>query len=100
MLQKIESLRVMKPAGRKIAVLTAYDYPMARLLDEGGIDVILVGDSLGMVVLGFPDTTSVTMEHMVHHCAAVCRGVKSALVVADLPIGSCETPEAAVANRR
>jgi 3-methyl-2-oxobutanoate hydroxymethyltransferase len=100
MLEKIERIRAMKAAGRKIAVLTAYDYPMARLLDESGVDIILVGDSLGMVVLGFPDTTSVTMEHMVHHCAAVCRGVKEALVVADLPIGSCDTPEAAVANSR
>jgi 3-methyl-2-oxobutanoate hydroxymethyltransferase len=98
--EKIKRIRAMKPEGRKIAALTAYDYPMARLLDEGGVDVILVGDSLGMVVLGFPDTTSVTMEHMVHHCAAVSRGVKNALVVADLPIGSCETPEAALANSR
>jgi 3-methyl-2-oxobutanoate hydroxymethyltransferase len=100
MLEKIERIRAMKPAGRKIATLTAYDYPMARILDEGGIDVILVGDSLGMVVLGFPDTTSVTMEHMAHHTAAVSRGVKSALVVADLPIGSCATPGEAVANSR
>ena len=100
MLEKIERLRALKAAGVKIAALTAYDYPMGRLLDEGGIDVILVGDSLGMVVLGFPDTTSVTMEHMVHHCAAVARGVKSGLVVADLPIGSCEGPEPAVANSR
>src|ERR1700689_5534195 len=100
MLEKIERIRAMKPAGRKIAALTAYDYPTARLLDESGIDVILVGDSLGMVVLGFPDTTSVTMEQMVHHCGAVSRGVKEALVVADLPIGSCETPEAAVASSR
>ncbi len=100
MLEKIERIRAMKAAGRKVAVLTAYDYPLARLLDESGVDIILVGDSLGMVVLGFPDTTSVTMEHMVHHCAAVCRGVKEALVVADMPIGSCDTPEAAVANSR
>ena len=100
MLEKIARIRAMKPAHRKIAALTAYDYPLARLLDESGIDIILVGDSLGMVVLGFPDTTSVTMEHIVHHCAAVVRGVKGALVVADLPIGSCETPEAAVANSR
>jgi 3-methyl-2-oxobutanoate hydroxymethyltransferase len=99
-MDKIERIRAMKPAGRKIAALTAYDYPTARLLDECGVDFILVGDSLGMVVLGFPDTTSVTMEHMVHHCAAVARGVKEALVVADLPIGTCETPEAALANSR
>lgn len=93
--EKIERLRAMKPAKQKIAALTAYDYPMARLLDEGGVDVVLVGDSLGMVVLGYEDTTSVTMEAMVHHCAAASRGVKHALVVADLPIGSCKTPEAA-----
>jgi len=99
-MDKIERIRAMKPAGRKIAALTAYDYPTARLLDECGVDFILVGDSLGMVVLGFPDTTSVTMEHMVHHCAAVARGVKEALVVADLPIGTCETPAAALANSR
>jgi 3-methyl-2-oxobutanoate hydroxymethyltransferase len=99
-LEKIEGIRAMKVAGRKIAALTAYDYPMGRLLDESGIDVILVGDSLGMVVLGFPDTTSVTMEAMVHHTAAVCRGVTRALVVADLPIGSCTTVEDAVGNSR
>jgi 3-methyl-2-oxobutanoate hydroxymethyltransferase len=100
MLEKIERIRGMKPAGRKIAALTAYDYPTARLLDEGGIDIILVGDSLGMVVLGFPDTTSVTMEHMVHHTAAVSRGVTRALVVADLPIGAYDTPATALANSR
>ena len=99
-LEKIDGIRAMKAAGRKIAALTAYDYPMGRLLDESGIDVILVGDSLGMVVLGFPDTTSVTMEAMVHHTAAVCRGVTRALVVADLPIGSCTTVEDAVGNSR
>jgi 3-methyl-2-oxobutanoate hydroxymethyltransferase len=98
--ENLERIRGMKQAGRKIAALTAYDYPTARILDDGGIDIILVGDSLGMVVLGFPDTTSVTMEHMVHHTAAVSRGVKRALVVADLPIGSCATPETAVANSR
>jgi len=98
--EKIERIRAMKTAGQKIAALTAYDYPLARLLDEAGVDIVLVGDSLGMVVLGFPDTTHVTMEHMLHHCAAVSRGVKSALIVADLPFGSCDTPDAAVANSR
>jgi len=97
---KIARLSAMKRAGRKIAALTAYDYPLARLLDESGIDIILIGDTLGMVVLGFPDTTSVTMDHMAHHTAAVARGVKSALIVADLPIGSCDTPAAAVATSR
>lgn len=90
----------MKARGEKISVLTAYDYPLARLLDESGVDAILVGDSLGMVVLGFPDTTLVTMEHMLHHCAAVSRGVKQAFVVADLPIGSYATPALAVENAR
>lgn len=79
-------------------MLTAYDYPLARLLDESDIDIILVGDSLGMVVLGYPDTTSVTMEDMLHHVRAVSRGVKRALIVADLPIGTYEAPAQAVAN--
>jgi len=100
MSEKIERIRAMKAAHQKIAALTAYDYPTARLLDESGIDVILVGDSLGMVVLGFPDTTLVTMEHILHHCAAVARGAQNTLIVADLPIGSCNTPEAALANSR
>jgi 3-methyl-2-oxobutanoate hydroxymethyltransferase len=100
MREPIEGIAGMKAAGRKISVLTAYDYAMGRLLDEEGIDIILVGDSLGMVVLGHPDTTSVTMEDMEHHCAAVARGVRSALVVGDLPVGSCETPGDAVANSR
>ncbi|MGA3171225.1 MAG: 3-methyl-2-oxobutanoate hydroxymethyltransferase [Chthoniobacteraceae bacterium] len=98
--EKIECIRAMKAAGQKIAALTAYDYPLARLLDEAGVDIVLVGDSLGMVVLGFPDTTHVTMEHMLHHCSAVSRGVTSALIVADLPFGACDTPDVAVANSR
>jgi 3-methyl-2-oxobutanoate hydroxymethyltransferase len=98
--EKIKRLRAMKAEGQKIAALTAYDYPIARMLDEAGIDVILVGDSMGMVVLGFPDTTSVTMDDITRHCAAVARGVSNTLIVADLPFGSCATPEAAVANSR
>jgi len=90
----------LKSAGKKIACLTAYDYPWARLLDDVGMDIVLVGDSLGMVVLGYPDTTHVTMEDMLHHCRAVTRGVKKALVVGDLPYGSYDTPEDAVANAR
>ena len=76
--------------------LTAYDYPFAKAADAAGIDVILVGDSLGMVVLGYPDTVSVTMEEMIHHTKAVVRGVERALVVTDMPFGSCNTsiPEA------
>jgi len=95
--QKAESLRARK-AGRAIAALTAYDYPSARLLDESGIDVLLVGDSLGMVVLGFPDTTQVTLEHMLHHVAAVARAKPRALVVGDLPIHTYETPARALAT--
>jgi 3-methyl-2-oxobutanoate hydroxymethyltransferase len=87
-----------KRDGRKIACLTAYDYPTARLLDEAGLDVILVGDSVGMVVLGHPDTTGVTMADMLHHTRAVARGVERAQVVADLPAGSCESPESAAEN--
>ncbi|NLX19317.1 MAG: 3-methyl-2-oxobutanoate hydroxymethyltransferase [Desulfobulbus sp.] len=74
--------------GTPISELTAYDYPWARLVDGAGIDIVLVGDSLGMVVLGYPDTVSVTMEEMIHHTKAVVRGVKRALVVTDMPFGS------------
>ena len=95
-----ENIREYKRAGRQISALTAYDYPLGRLLDESGVDLILVGDSVGMVVLGYPDTVEVTMEDMVHHTRAVARGVKRALLVADLPAGSYRTPEAAVANSR
>jgi 3-methyl-2-oxobutanoate hydroxymethyltransferase len=70
---------------RKITMLTAYDYPNAKLMDEAGVDSILVGDSLGMVVLGYEDTTRVTMEDMLHHTKAVTRGVKKAMVIADMP---------------
>ena len=76
---------------QKITCLTAYDYPTARLLDEAGVDVILVGDSLGMVVLGHDNTLSVTIEEMLHHTRAVRRGTHRALVVADMPYGSYHT---------
>lgn len=84
----------------KIAALTAYDFPMAKLLDAAGIPLILVGDSLGMVVLGYPDTTLVTMEEMEHHLRAVARSAPRALVVADLPAHSYDTPEQALRNAR
>jgi len=80
--------------------LTAYDYPTARLLDESGVDIILVGDSVGMVVLGYEDTTRVTLAEMLHHTRAVARAVKRALLVADLPIHTYDTPEQAVATAR
>jgi len=94
------SLRAAKASGRRLASLTAYDYPTARLLDECGLDFLLVGDSLGMVVLGHPDTTHVTMADMIHHTRAVARGATKTLVAADLPAGSCTTPGLAVENSR
>jgi len=96
----LEKFRAAKLRGEKIAVLTAYDYPLARLLDESGIDIMLVGDSLGMVVLGYPDTTLVTMDDMVHHCKAVARGAQNSFIVCDLPYGSYNDRETAVANAR
>ncbi len=95
-----EEIRARKREGRRVSALTAYDYPLGRLLDESGVDLILVGDSLGMVVLGYPDTTSVTMDDMVHHTRAVARGVTRALLVADLPAHSYRTPAEAVTNAR
>jgi len=94
-----ESIRAKK--GReKIPVLTAYDYPMTRMLDEAGVPVLLVGDSLGMVVLGYPNTTHVTMEEMLHHLRACARAKPKAMLIGDLPYHSYETPEQAVANAR
>src|SRR5436189_494382 len=93
-------LRAMKKRGEKIASLTAYDYPTAKLLDEADIPLILVGDSLGMVVLGYPDTTLVTMEEMEHHVRAVARAKPRALLAADMPFRSYTTPELAVKNAK
>ena len=89
-----------KERGEKIPALTAYDYPTARLLDEAGVPLILVGDSVGMVVLGYPDTTQVTLDEIRHHVAAVARAKTRALVVGDLPYHTYQTPEDAVANAR
>lgn len=90
----------LKKSGRRFASITAYDYPTGRFADEAGIELILVGDSLGMVVLGYEDTTSVTMADMLHHVRAVRRAVKSSTIAADLPYRSYDTPESAVANAR
>lgn len=81
-------LRTRKAAGERIVVVTAYDYPSARLAERAGIDVVLVGDSVGKVVLGYKNVIPVTMEEMLHHVCAVARGIKRALLIADMPFGS------------
>jgi 3-methyl-2-oxobutanoate hydroxymethyltransferase len=96
----VETIRAMKGRGEKIAALTAYDFPMTKLLDEAGIPIIFVGDSLGMVVLGYPDTTHVTMAEMEHHVRAAARAKSCALLGADMPYRSYETPETAVKNAK
>src|SRR5256885_3512741 len=85
------SLRASKERDEKLVCLTAYDYPTARIVDEAGIDVILVGDSLGNVVLGYGNTVPVTLEEILIHVKAVRRGVERALLVADMPYGSFHT---------
>ena len=95
-----EKFRARKRRGEKITALTAYDFPTARLLDESGIDIVLVGDSLGMVVLGYEDTTPVTLDEMLHHTRAAARGVKRALLIADMPIHSYDTPAQALARAK
>jgi len=87
-----------KQAGEKIVSLSLYDYPSARIADGAGVDVIMVGDSLGMVILGHDNTLGVTIEHMLYHTAAVVKGVKRALVVADMPVHSFNDPELAFTN--
>lgn len=97
--QTIKDISARKNQDSKITMLTAYDTSMARLLDEVGIDLILVGDSLGMVALGYDSTVPVTMEEMLHHCRAVRRGVKKSLIIGDMPFGSYQVSvEASVAN--
>lgn len=96
----LEKFRSSKAAGHKFASLTAYDYPLGRLLDTLDLDFILVGDSLGMVVLGHPDTTQVTLDDMVHHTKAVANGAKQTLIVADLPAHTADIPESAVRNAK
>jgi 3-methyl-2-oxobutanoate hydroxymethyltransferase len=87
----VEEIQAKKAAAEKIVMLTAYDFPSARIAEEGGVDIILVGDSLGMVVLGYESTLPVTMEDMIHHTKAVVRGSERALVVTDLPFMSYQT---------
>ena len=100
--QKItpEWVAAAKSRGEKIPALTAYDYPTARLLDEAGVPVILVGDSVGRVVRGYPDTTHVKLDEIRHHLSAVARAKPRALVVADLPYHTYQSAEDAVANAR
>ena len=90
----ILDLQQKKQTGQPITMLTAYDYPGAMLVDQAGIDLILVGDSLAMTVLGYPDTLSVTMEEMLHHCQAVARGAKRAFLVGDMPFMSYQAERA------
>ncbi len=94
----VETIRAMKTRDEKIAALTAYDFPMTKLLDEADVPLILVGDSLGMVVLGYPDTTHVTMAEMEHHVRAAARAKPRALLGADLPYCSYETVATALEN--
>src|SRR5688572_14710840 len=82
---RVPDLKEKKRRGEKIAMLTAYDATMARLLDRAGVDALLVGDSLGMVVLGYENTLPVTLDMMIHHTSAVVRGAERALVIADMP---------------
>lgn len=99
MKKTVSTLQRAKENGQKITMLTAYDYSTAKLMDEAGIDMILVGDSLGNVILGYEDTISVTMEDMIHHGAAVSRGVKETMVVVDMPFMSYQiSVEEAVTN--
>ena len=92
---------ILQRKGREpIAALTAYDFPMAKLLDDAGVPLLLVGDSLGMVVLGYPDTTLVTLDEMAHHVRAVARAKPRGLIAADLPFETYETPQQAVESAK
>jgi len=95
----IQQLQKMKAEREKISMITAYDYPTARFVDKAGIEIILVGDSLAMTVMGLDSTVPVTMEEMIHHTKAVMRGVENAMVIGDLPFGSYnQSKEQAIAN--
>lgn len=96
---RIDSLEKKKDKGEKIVMVTAYDYPTGRLADEAGVDVVLVGDSLGEVVLGYETTIPVTLDQMIHHTTAVHRAVKHALLIADMPFMTYKiSPEEALRN--
>jgi 3-methyl-2-oxobutanoate hydroxymethyltransferase len=94
----IPSLNAMRAAGSKIAMMTCYDASFAALMDRCGVEVLLIGDSLGMVCNGHQSTLPVTLAEVAYHTAAVARGNKSAMVIADMPFGSYPTPEAAFTN--
>jgi 3-methyl-2-oxobutanoate hydroxymethyltransferase len=96
---KVDEIRAMK-SKTKVIMLTAYDYQIARILEAAKIDMILVGDSLGMVFQGNPDTKQVSMEAMIYHTRAVVKGAKDTFIVADMPIHSYDTPEQALANAK
>src|SRR6478609_7294623 len=96
----LAALHAKKGRGEQIAMLTAYDYPTARLLDEAGVPLLLVGDSVGMVVLGYPDTTHVTQAEMEHHVRAAARAKPNALLAADMPYRSYETVDDALKNAK
>lgn len=87
----IQDIKQAKKEHRKIVMVTAYDYPFGLMADEAGVDIVLVGDSLGMVVMGLDGTVEVTMEHMIHHTRAVTRGCKTALIIGDMPFMSYNT---------
>jgi len=96
----VQDIFEKKKGGEKITMLTAYDYPTGSMLDEAGVDIILVGDSLGMVVLGYKDTLSVTMDDMIRHSQAVRRGVKNAFLIGDMPYKSFDNPKDALKNAK
>lgn len=98
MRKTIVDIQQMKARGERIPMLTAYDYPMARLLDAAGVPMLLVGDSVGNTTLGYSSTIPVTLDDIVHHAAAVARGAKTALIVADLPFLTYTTAEQALAS--
>lgn len=100
MKKTLEYLKAKKKNNQKISALTAYDYPTTRILEDAGIDMIILGDSVGTNMLGYRDETEVTLDDMIHHTKAVCRGMKDIFLVVDLPYKTYETPESAVKNAK